>query len=75
MGLREDDKAISYLKQAKQVEPGHFSYPQLPLARLYSRNGDEQAAAAELEEFMKLHPDSPQAAQIRDRMASLPKTP
>jgi tetratricopeptide (TPR) repeat protein len=75
MGLREDTKAISYLEQAKQLEPGHFSYPQLALAQLYFRNGNEQAATEEWEEFVRLHPDSPRATQIRAKLSSPPKTP
>jgi predicted Zn-dependent protease len=56
--LNQLEEAERYLKQAKILDPSHFSFPQLVLAELYSRKRDIPAMIRELEEFIKLHPDS-----------------
>jgi tetratricopeptide (TPR) repeat protein len=55
--LGDLERALKYLKTAKELDPGHFSHPQLLLAEIYRRRQDPQAAAAEMEEFRKHHPD------------------
>jgi len=59
------ENAERYLKQAKILDPSHFSFPQLILAELYSRKQDVPAVIRELEEFLKLHPDADLAPNVR----------
>ncbi len=59
------DLALKYLKEAKRLDPNHFSFPQLYLARIYLERSDREAATAELEDFLARHPDAPQAAKVR----------
>ncbi len=56
------------LKLAKKLDPGHFSSPQLTLAEIYHRQQDFAAVAAEIEEFLRYHPDSPAAEQLQKRL-------
>jgi Tfp pilus assembly protein PilF len=65
------DLALKYLKEAKRLDPGHFTYPQLHLADIYLRLNDRQAALRELEEFLKLHPDAPEAERVRGEVSRL----
>jgi Tfp pilus assembly protein PilF len=65
------DQAETYLKTAVRLDPAHFSHPQLILAEIYRKRGDLPAARAALNSFLELHPDSPEAAGIRQKMASL----
>jgi tetratricopeptide (TPR) repeat protein len=51
------DSAEKYLKRAVELDPAHFSHPQLLLAEIHKRKGDLEAAAADLESFQKYHPD------------------
>lgn len=60
-----------YLVAAKSLDPAHFSHPQLVLAEIYLREGDHRAAAGELEEFLKLHPDYTDRDKIRAAIAKL----
>ena len=69
--LMQDDLAIRYLNEAKRLDPSHFSAPQLVLADLYLRRKERDKAAAELEEFLKLHPDTPAADKLRTQIESL----
>jgi tetratricopeptide (TPR) repeat protein len=59
------DEAERHLKQAKLLEPNHFSYPQVFLVEIYARRNQLPAAIREIEEFLKLHPDSETAGQMR----------
>lgn len=68
MALGRDQEALKYLLRARQLEPGHFSYPQLSLARIYWRLGQPEAATKVLREFLRLHPDSPEARTLRQRL-------
>ncbi len=63
------DLAEKYLRRACQLDPAHFSHPQLFLAEIHLRQGDTRAAAADLEEFLRYHPDWPQAARMREKIA------
>jgi tetratricopeptide (TPR) repeat protein len=62
------ENAIPYLVRAKKLDPAHFSKPQLVLAEVYMHQGEMAKAAAELKEFMRLHPDDPLAVQLREEM-------
>ena len=68
-GLNTMDLAEKYLRRASQIDPAHFSHPQLFLAEIHLRQGDTRAAAADLEEFLKYHPDWPHAARMREQIA------
>ena len=67
----EFDLAVKYLEIARQLDPAHFSHPQLTLAEIHLRRGDNAAAAAALEDFLEHHPDSPTAARIRESIEKL----
>jgi tetratricopeptide (TPR) repeat protein len=69
--LNKLDLAIKHLKEAKRLDPSHFSHPQRYLAQIYARLGDEEAALAELEDFVRRHPDTPEAVEIRGRLSEL----
>jgi tetratricopeptide (TPR) repeat protein len=60
--------AEKYLARAREIDPAHFSHPQLLLAEIHLRRGDNRAAAADLEEFLKYHPDWPKAAEMRAKI-------
>jgi tetratricopeptide (TPR) repeat protein len=65
------DLAVKYLETARRLDPAHFSHPQLTLAEIHLRRGDNAAAAAVLEDFLAHHPDYPTAARIRETIAKL----
>ncbi len=69
--LGDDQQAEAYLKKAERIDPAHFSAPQLTLARLYYRHGNRDAARRELESYLKLHPDAPNAESIRKEIEKL----
>ncbi len=77
--LGELDQAEKHLKQAIALDPNHFSFPQLFLVGIYVRRRQFDAAVAEINQFLKLHPDSKQAPQMRKaleevRSQSAPKS-
>lgn len=65
------DDAETHLKRAKTLDAGHFSNPQLYLAEIYVNRGQTAAAIAEIEEFLRLHPDAENASQLRRTLESL----
>ena len=65
------DLAQKYLELARQIDPAHFSDPQLLLAEIHLRRGERLEAAAVLEEFLKYHPDWPAAARMKQTIAEL----
>jgi tetratricopeptide (TPR) repeat protein len=69
------DLAHKYLTAAKRLDPAHFSHPQLMLAEIDLRRRDRMAAAVELEEFLRVHPDAPDAGRIREKLAHLRAPP
>ncbi len=62
--LAELDPAQRHLKQAKALDPKHFSFPQLVLAQIYDLKSDSVALMWELEEFLKFHPDSKRVPEM-----------
>jgi tetratricopeptide (TPR) repeat protein len=62
--------ALKYLERARQIDPAHFSRPQLFMAEIHLRQGDPHAAAGDLEDFLKHHPDWPQAEKMRAQIAA-----
>jgi len=67
----EFDLAVKYLEIARRLDPAHFSHPQLTLAEIHLRRGDNAAAADALEDFLAHHPDYPTAARIRETIEKL----
>jgi Tfp pilus assembly protein PilF len=65
------DLAEKYLLEACRLDPGHFSHPQLLLSEIYLRRHDYARTAAQLEDFLRYHPDWPSAAKVRDAIAKL----
>jgi Flp pilus assembly protein TadD len=63
--------AERYLRAAKQIDPAHFSHPQLMLAEIHLRRNESAAAADELQDLLTHHPDLPNAAGIRQAIARL----
>jgi len=62
---------VKYLERARQIDPAHFSHPQLYLAEIHLRRGRKAEAASVLEDFLQHHPDYPQAEIMRHRIAEL----
>jgi regulator of sirC expression with transglutaminase-like and TPR domain len=65
------DLAVKYLEIARRIDAAHFSHPQLVLAEIHLRRGENAAAADALEDFLKHHPDYPTADKIRENIAKL----
>ena len=65
------DLAVKYLNIARGIDASHFSHPQLVLAEIYLRRGENRAAADVLEDFVKRHPDYPTADKIRENIVKL----
>lgn len=66
--LERFQEAEKHLKMATSLDPGHFSYPQLPLAEIYLLRNDFTSAAREIEQFLTLHPDAEQSTVIKKRI-------
>jgi len=67
------EEAETHLKRTVSLDPANYYYPQILLADIYSQRGDNASMVRELEEFLRLHPDSQKArdvAQILDRLRS-----
>jgi len=69
--LNDQDSAEKYLRLAVKLDPAHFSHPQLTLAEIYGRRGDRASALEQLRDFLRRHPDSPQAGAVRQKIAEL----
>jgi tetratricopeptide (TPR) repeat protein len=65
------DNALVHLNRAKDLDPAHYTYPQILLADIYVRKKNYAAAAAELDEFLKFHPASKHAPSLRERLAEV----
>jgi tetratricopeptide (TPR) repeat protein len=71
LGMGKLQLAEKYLLEARRLDPAHFSNPQLLLAEIYLREKRFAESATQLEEFLKYHPDSPNARQMRENIAKL----
>jgi tetratricopeptide (TPR) repeat protein len=69
--MKNYDLAIKYLQEAKRLDPGHFTHPQLYLTQIYIGRGQRAAAARELEHFLRYHPDYPGAGKLREYIKKL----
>jgi tetratricopeptide (TPR) repeat protein len=65
------DMSEKYLESARQIDPSHFSHPQLFLAEIHMRRHESRQAADDLEDFLKHHPDWPDAAKTREAIVKL----
>jgi tetratricopeptide (TPR) repeat protein len=65
------NEAEKYLKMAVDLDPSHFSHPQLGLAVIYIKRGERRSALEALQSFLDHHPDSPRAAGVRREIAEL----
>ncbi len=65
------EEAEKHFTQAVALDPAHFSHPQLFLAQIHMRRGDRKAAADDLDNFLRYHPDWPEAAKLRAAIANL----
>ncbi|HTS60506.1 MAG TPA: tetratricopeptide repeat protein [Candidatus Acidoferrales bacterium] len=65
------DDAVTHLERAREIDPAHFSHPQLYLAEIHLRRGEKNAAADAMEDFLSHHPDYPQAEAMRRKIAEL----
>jgi predicted Zn-dependent protease len=66
--LNQLELAKEHLLRACQLDPGHFSHPQLYLAEVYVRRKEFRRAADQLDDFLQHYPDWPTAAQIRQNI-------
>ena len=66
--LGDFDKAEEQLRLTKALDPAHFSFPQLILAQIYEHRREYKLMTLELEDFLKLHPDSPRNDGIREQL-------
>lgn len=69
--LGQLDLAKKHLERAREIDPAHFSYPQLMLAEIDSRQGEPHAAADALDDFLAHHPDWPHAEAMRRKIREL----
>ena len=69
--LGQDDLAAKYLERTREIDPAHFSHPQLLLFDIHFRQGRRETAADDLEDFLARHPGWPQEAQFQETIARL----
>jgi tetratricopeptide (TPR) repeat protein len=69
--LEQYAQAEEQLRLAKSLDPGHFTFPQLLLASIYARRNERAEAIRELEDFLKLHPDSERVPRVRAQIRAL----
>jgi Tfp pilus assembly protein PilF len=65
------DSAQKYLEIAQRIDPAHFSYPQLTLARIHLLRNERAQAADEFRDFLHHHPDVSEARRVRQQLAVL----
>ena len=65
------DLAAQYLTLARQIDPAHFSHPQLLLSEIHLRRNERAAAIEELEDFFKRHPDAPETPEVKSTITRL----
>lgn len=69
--LGKFDSAEKYLNRAIEIDPAHFSHPQLTLAEIHLRQGRPKQASDDLENFLAHHPDWPKSMEVRAAIARL----
>lgn len=73
--LGQFPEAERYLEQATSLDPGHFSYPQLTLTKIYLNRKDFASAARVLEQFLSLHPDAKQSPAVQKQIEDIRSQP
>ncbi len=63
--LGQEERAEVHLQRAKGLDPDHFTCPQLLLAEIHIHRKQVPAAIAEMEDFLRRHPDSDWAPKVR----------
>jgi tetratricopeptide (TPR) repeat protein len=63
--LKQPLMGIKHLEETKRLDPGHYTYPQLHLSEIYWKLGNRLASVAEMEHFLRYHPDHEQAEKLR----------
>ncbi len=63
--LGHDESGVEFLERTKLLDPAHFIYPRITLARIHMAHERWQQALAELNEFLELHPDAAEVARAR----------
>jgi len=71
--LGQDELGLKHLIIAREIDPNHFSHPQITLARIYTRRGENENAARELRDFLSRHPDSDDAESVRKWLSLVQK--
>ena len=71
LDMGEMDLSEKYLERARQIDPTHFSNPQLLLAQIHVRRRQPGRAVDDLEDFLRHHPDWPQAQPLKRRIERL----
>jgi len=69
--LERFPEAEKHLKRAISLDPGHFSYPQLPLAEIYVLRQDFDSAGRVLDQFLALHPDAIKMPALQKRISAI----
>jgi len=69
--LGEPDLATKYLERTRELDPAHFTHPQLVLFEIHMRRGERQIAADDLDDFLGQHPDWPEASKVRQTISTL----
>ncbi|MCL4850180.1 MAG: tetratricopeptide repeat protein, partial [Bryobacteraceae bacterium] len=67
--LGDTVRALQYFSAAKQIDPGHYSKPQLALAMIYMAMGADLLARAELDEALARSPDDSLAIDLKRKLA------
>lgn len=76
MDLDRLDDAVASLKEAQRLGvPAKFSAPRLYLASVYTKRGQRNEAAAELEAYLAENPQVPNAANVREAIRKLKSQP
>jgi Tfp pilus assembly protein PilF len=63
--LGQFDEALKNLYRARELDPGHGSFPQLVIAEIHRQRGDFVQVIEVLEEFLLYHPDFAKSDLIR----------
>jgi len=72
--IRDYEHAIPWFRATEERDPANFSNPQIALAEIYLTLADTAAAVRELQSFLKVHPDSRRAQQVREAIVKLQTT-
>jgi len=73
--LGQVEKAEEHLKEAKRLDPNHFSYPQILLIEIYLQKNRLSEAIAEMDEFVRRYPDSEWSKKIKKLKETLQTRP